>query len=135
MKNYGTCWIVFGGHENGPYIKNLEHERRCGRTSGTIKVGLSMQLNCSHASFLGTVRINHSLYHCFLNLLMERNVCEKDVDTMIVAKAVTYANSKSKVSVIAHDTDISILLIFHWKTRMKLYLCSEFANKNKVKKI
>ena len=55
-----------------------------------------------------------------------------DADTMIVQCALQYATEESEVNVIADDTDVLVLLMYHWKQNMhmaSIYFLSE-AGKN-----
>ena len=53
-----------------------------------------------------------------------------DADTMIVQCALQYATEESEVNVVADDTDVHVLLMYHWKQNMaSIYFLSE-AGKN-----
>ena len=53
-----------------------------------------------------------------------------DADTQIVSAALEYAEDNNKdVVVVAADTDILVLLMFHWKNGMHLYMLSDASNK------
>ena len=55
-----------------------------------------------------------------------------DVDTMIVACALQYAIQGTKVTVVANDTDVLILLMYHWKKEMAdIYFSSEINKPQK----
>lgn len=57
-----------------------------------------------------------------------------DADTQIVSAALEYAEDNNEdVVVVAADTDILVLLMFHWKNGMHLYLLSD-APSNKEDK-
>ena len=44
-----------------------------------------------------------------------------DADTLIVSTAIQYTKKQeNEVAVVANDTDILVLLIYHWQKRMKL---------------
>ena len=49
-----------------------------------------------------------------------------DADTMIVQYALQYASEGSDVNVVADDTDVLVLLMYHWKQSMaSIYFLSE----------
>ena len=53
-----------------------------------------------------------------------------DADTMIAAHALRYASQGKVVNVVTEDTDIIILLMYHWKEEMaKVYFLSESNTK------
>ena len=41
-----------------------------------------------------------------------------DADTLIVSSALQYAQQGQEVNVVADDTDILVLLVYHWKDTM-----------------
>ena len=54
-----------------------------------------------------------------------------DGDTLIVSTAIQYTKKQdNEVVVIANDTDILVLLIYHWQKSMKLFMHSEVTKKN-----
>ena len=53
-----------------------------------------------------------------------------DADTMIVQCALQYVSEGSDVNVVTDDTDILVLLMYHWKQNMaSMYFLSEEKNK------
>jgi len=48
-----------------------------------------------------------------------------DADTQIVSTALEYVNTESDVVVIANDTDVLVLLLFHYESGKNLYILSE----------
>ena len=58
-----------------------------------------------------------------------RNSIE-DADTQIVSAALEHTlNSENDVVVVASDTDILVLFMFHWKPKMKLYMLTDVSKK------
>ena len=54
-----------------------------------------------------------------------------DGDTLIVSTAIQYTKKQdNEVVVIANDTNILVLLIYHWQKSMKLFMHSEVTKKN-----
>ena len=59
-----------------------------------------------------------------------------DADTMIVHCALQLATQGTEVMVVADDTDVLILLIFHWHGEMaNVYFLSESSKTRKCRKI
>ncbi len=59
-----------------------------------------------------------------------------DADTMIVQRALQYASEGSDVNVVADDTDVLVLLMYHWKQSMaSIYFLSEAGKNTKIWKI
>ena len=57
-----------------------------------------------------------------------------DGDTLIVSTAIQYTKKQdNEVVVIANDTDILVLLIYHWQKSMKLFMHSEVTKKMVVR--
>ena len=49
-----------------------------------------------------------------------------DADVLIVEKAINFASDKNDVAVVVDDTDIFVLLMYHWKQEMgEIYFCTE----------
>ena len=59
-----------------------------------------------------------------------------DVDTMTVQCALQYAIEGSEVNVVADDTDVLVLLMYHWNQNMKsIYFLSEAVKDLKIWRI
>ena len=59
-----------------------------------------------------------------------------DADTMIVQCALQYAIEGSEVNVVADDTDVLVLLLYHWKQNMaSIYFLSEAGKYLKIWRI
>ena len=56
-----------------------------------------------------------------------------DADTQIVSAALEYAGDiDNDIVVVASNTDILVLLMFHWKDRMNMYMLAETPNRKDV---
>ena len=56
-----------------------------------------------------------------------------DADTQIVSAALEYAGDiDNDIVVVASDTDILVLLMFHWKEGMNMYMLAETPNRKDV---
>ena len=56
--------------------------------------------------------------------------CPDDADTQIVSEAITLATEGEDVTVVADDTDVILLLVYHMKETMAdIYFCSDKSRK------
>ena len=121
--NYGNCCIVFYGYGQGPSIKDHEHQRRVGKACADIQISESMEAHVNQQTFLSNER-NKSQFISLLSHFLEADaqvvdICSGDADTMIVTCALQYATQGTKeVTVVADDTDVLVLLMYHWKENM-----------------
>ena len=122
---------MFDGYENGPYVKDHEHNRRAGKVSAFVKLGdLHMMATCNQEIFLKNDK-NKTQFISALSYQLRReghDVCNSigDADTQIVSAALEYvSDSEKEVIVVASDTDILVLLMFHWKLEMQLYIFAD----------
>ena len=64
------------------------------------------------------------------------HIADGDADTMIVICALQYAGKETDVNVVADDTDVLVLLMYHWKQNMAdVYFLSEVKKNMMVWKI
>ena len=120
--NYGHSCIVFDGYNHGPSIKDHEHQRRLKKTCADIQLGEFMEAHHSQQIFLS----NESNKSQFISLLSQHleadgnivHVADGDADTMIVSCALQYAAQGREVNVVADDTDVLVLLMYHWEQNM-----------------
>ena len=138
-KHYGRkTAVVFDGYGNGPSIKDHEHFRRHTKTkthSPDVVFRSDMAVAKNQAAFLS----NENNKKAFVSYLMaclqqsghETYQAHDDADTLVVQTALDKARlfSETPVTVIANDTDIMILLIYHYDGR-----CSKIFMKSHVKK-
>ena len=132
---YHSC-IVYDGYEQGPSIKDQEHQRRIGKTSGDIQLRESMEAHFSQEAFLSNQR-NKSQFISLLCRYFEADAhvvhnSTGDADTMIVECALQFAIGGREVNIVADDTDVLVLLIYHWKQYMAdIYFLSEAKKSQK----
>ena len=117
-KHYGNAIIVFDSYDaQQPSTKDVTHLRRNGGVEGpAVSVSLNMISKLKKAAFLS----NKANKQAFINLFsthLQYGGCtvhhaNSDADVLIVQKALE-ASMSSEVVVIADDTDILILLIYH----------------------
>ena len=64
------------------------------------------------------------------------HIADGDADVIIVTCALQYAHQESDVNVVADDTDVLVLLMYHWKQNMAdIYFLSEVKKNMMVWKI
>jgi hypothetical protein len=129
FEKYGLCCIVFDGYDNGPCIRDHEHKRRSGKRSANVTVTTNSKVSVSLELFLKNGRNKSQLIELLSSQLAReghdiRN-SSGDADTLIVSTAIEYASKNKEVVVVASDTDILVLLMFHWTVNMKITLYSE----------
>ena len=132
---YGLSCVVFDGYENGPYIKDHEHKRRVGKISANVTVALQNKPTFNQEAFLK----NSNNKSQFISLLAKALKDEGhdvrqsigDADTQIVLAALEYASKEDKrpVTVVANNTDILVLLMFHWEAHMNIFMLSHSGKK------
>jgi len=120
----------------GPSTKDHEHLRRTGKASAPcITVDESKTVSHSQETFLS----NESNKEQLIQLLMQRltNIghtvqqAAGDADCDIANAALTLANKNKKVVVVADDTDILVLLVYHFSSTIdNIYLST--SGKRKV---
>ena len=132
---YGSSSIVFDGYDNGPYIKDHEHKRRMGKISANVAVTLNNKPTCDQETFLKNSK-NKSQFILLLAMALKKeghDICQSigDADTQIVAAALEFATKDEtrSVTVAANDTDILVLLMFHWESNMNIFMLSDAGKK------
>ena len=125
FSRYHNVYIVFDGYDDKLSIKATEHKRRSLQsTSPNVNVTENMILTTNRETFLN----NHVNKDQFIKLLCKKllqsgiNILQSkgDADVLIIKKAIEEA-TKYGVDVVAEDTDILILLIYHWNQHEDLH--------------
>ncbi|XP_066928663.1 uncharacterized protein [Clytia hemisphaerica] len=147
-RHYGKARIVFDGYEDPMSIKASEHIRRPSKgSSRNINVIPDNNVPYSKERFLSN---NHNKSQ-LIDLLKRSfqaeghtvKVCRGDADALIVKDALECAERKDVV-VVADDTDVAVMLLYHWKENLHdIYLLQENTGKcwsikqssNKIKDI
>jgi hypothetical protein len=114
--------IVFNGYNDGPGTKDHEHERRSHKAAPDV-ISTSATLVYGNQLIFLQIEVNKQ---AFVSMLMEHLSDMKygtvqahnDVDTLIVTIALTIARKGENVTVLADDTNILILLMFHYDDSM-----------------
>lgn len=117
---YGTTAIVvFDGYCNGPSTKDHEHQRRAKKVAPDIALDMLKASYKDQSAFLS----NDNNKAAFVALLMTHlelaghtvYQAKDDADTLVAEVGLKLASQKQVVAVVANDTDILILLLFHFR--------------------
>ena len=127
---YVESCVVFDGYEQGPSIKDHEHLRRVKKVCTDIQLSESMEAYKNQEVFLTNEKNKHQFILLISQYLKDDgqvvHQSTRDADTMIVQCALQYAIEGSEVNVVADDTDVLELLMYHWKQNMlSIYFLSE----------
>ena len=135
LYRFGTdVVVVFDGYSHGPSVKDQEHLRRKAScrsvattrslTEDTVRIGPQEPFLANISNKMGFIHVMKD----FLERVGIRVVqAEEDADTEIVSVALQFATNPARpVAVVAEDTDILALLLFHRQPTMsEVFLCSE----------
>jgi hypothetical protein len=120
LKSFGpSAIIVFDGYCNGPTTKDHEHARRAVKVAPYIAVELNQPSHNNMSEFLANEKNKKQL----VNILTEQFEREglvvfqaaDDADTLIVKKSLDLAREKVPVVTVANDTDVLLLLLYHFE--------------------
>ena len=119
-KNYGLCYVVFDGYDDPTSTKSSEHKRRklTNGSSQDIIINIENEVPCSKERFLSNSNNKKQLIS-LLSAAFQRDgqqvyECKGDADTKIVSTALKVSKT-SKTTVVADDTDVAVMLLYHWK--------------------
>ena len=119
---YGTCSIVFDGYSSRPSLKDHEHKRRAGKASADIQISPEMNAHKNQQLFLANEKNNVQFINLFSHYLrLDGHAViqsESDADTEIVSTAIALSSDSKHTTVIADDTEILVLLLFHGNADM-----------------
>ncbi|KAG1705779.1 4-hydroxy-2-oxoglutarate aldolase, mitochondrial [Nymphon striatum] len=122
---YGIGTIVFDGYMDGPFTKDHEHARRSlnKRRCADVQCDLSTKVNLKQDVFLSSITNKSRLIDMLSTYLIKSGnkviKCDEDADTEIVRCALYVAETGRKVNVVADDTDVALLLLYHWSESME----------------
>ena len=139
-QHYGHSCIIFDGYKQALSVKDHEHQRRLKKTCADIQLGEFMQVHHNQQTFLSN-EYNKSQFISLLRIYLEADgnivhIADGDADTMIVKCTLEYTDQECDVNVVADDTDVLVLLMYHWKQSMaEVYFLSEVKKKMMVWKI
>ena len=121
--NYGLSYIVFDGYDDTQSIKSTEHQRRATKNGSSRRIVIHEDNESPYAKdrFLSNTENKKSLISLLETKLTTGghhvHVCTGDADTKIVSTALEVAN-ESEVTVVADDTDVAVMLLYHWKEKL-----------------
>lgn len=125
QKHYGKCFIVFDGYESAT-TKATEQQRRGNRFRKCPDVDVKDEIVVPFAQekFLSNAINKAQLIKMLSQLLIDDGNevinCSGDADTTICHTAINLATAgENDVVLVADDTDIFVMLIYHWTSTMK----------------
>ena len=141
MKKYGDSekvLVIFDGYDDPLSTKSNEHTRRGQLRSADVDVGDgSLQVRTTRKLFLKNFNNKKQLISIltrkFIQAGIEVNNSKGDADILIVLRAIDAAHQRS-VRVMSDDTDVLVMLLFHWDTMMKdiKFCTTKTVNRKKV---
>ena len=118
----GSSCIVFDGYGYGPSIKDHEHQRRIKKTCADIHLNESMMAHSNQQVFFSNNKDKNQFVQLLSHYLRQDSQIvynsTGDADTMIFKCALDFAAQGNEVTVVSDNTDILVLLIYHWKISM-----------------
>ena len=134
-KHYRKATVVFDGYKELS-TKSCEHKRRAGNGAKCPDIDIveSNKVHFSQGRFLSNEGNKDQIIKLISNFLRDDSQtainCSDDADTTTVSTALGYCTSRCPVVVVADDTDIVIMLLYHWKKEMgDLILFQERLNR------
>ena len=108
LRKYGTSCIVFDGYEQGPSIKDHEHQLRVSRTCADIQLSECMEAHNNQQIFLSN-KTNKIQFISLLSHYLRTDAqtvynSSGDADTTIVTCALQFATQGNSVIVVADMT-------------------------------
>ena len=123
-KHYGKCYIVFDGYESAS-TKSVDQKRRGKRfqTCPDVDVKEDIIVPFSQEKFLSNTSKKVQMIKMLSQYLKDDGNevinCFRDADSTICHTALDLATTGEKeVVLIADEKDISVMLIYHWKSEM-----------------
>ena len=124
-KHYGDATVVFDGYEDAT-TKSSEHKRRTGNgpKCPDIEVVESNKVHFPQERLLSNPHNKTEIIALISTYLRNNDItvinCAGDADTEIVSTALEYSTNTDdrRVIVVADDTDIAVMLLYHWKETM-----------------
>ena len=120
QSKFGQCAVVFDGYEAGPSTTDHEHCRRSIKNRGTVELIFKEEtkVKANQETFLSNEKSKARFIKMLSKFLIAdrqtiRN-CKEDADTEIVKCTIDFAEHYD-VNVVADDTDVALLLLFHRK--------------------
>ena len=136
---YTTICIVFDGYVDHFSNKSEEQLRRSSVTSSNITIKENLDVTTTREAFLRNSNKKEQLIE-LLSRYLQAYGCSTtkstgDADVLIVKKALEYATNMDVV-VVADDTDILVLMMYHWTDNLKeMYFSTETTKKGNKKSL
>ena len=110
---YGLCCVVFGGYEEQSTRCHEHNLRQTGNVSAAIIViAENAQAHRDQPAFFSNEKNETN----FISLVTTHEVSRGDAGVLIVCSALEFAQNGQTVTVVAEDTGVLILLVYHWRT-------------------
>jgi hypothetical protein len=131
---FGNICVVFDGYTDEKSTKSHEQIRRSSSAAAHVTISEELNVTMSSNSFLQNDRNKTQLIKLiskhFRGAGYRTVECTGDADISIVKTALDLATKEESVTVIADDTDVLVLLLYHWKTGMgPIYFSAERTEK------
>ena len=108
-----TVRVVFDGYEEQSTTRHEHNHPQTGNVSAAIIViAEHAQARGDQPAFVS----NENNETHFISLLTTHEVSRGDADALIVCSALEFAQNGQTVTVVAEDTGVLILLVYHWRT-------------------
>ena len=134
-RNFGSkVTIVFDGYGNGPCTKDHEHDRRSLKAAPDVVYEDHKPCIFQQEAFLANESNKKSFVQALINSFNEAgyltNQALNDADTLIVYTALQIAVNEA-VTVVANDTDVLVLLLYHFQDSLAdIFMRSDGTKKN-----
>ena len=133
-ERFGTCCVVFDVYGKAS-TKDEEHQRRRTRkTSPKVTVNEGNVIYSNQDAFLANESNKAQLISLLEKYLISAHntveVCPEEADTQIVKRALEFSRQGKSVTVVADDTDVFVLLAYHFEPKNSdIFFLSDKAKK------
>ena len=117
--NFGQCAVLFDGYEAGPSAKDHEHCRRSVKNRGSVEFIFNeeIKVKANREAFISNEKNKRRFIKKISKMLIAdrqtvRN-CKEGAGTEIVKCTIDFGKH-CHVNVVADDTYVALLLLFHW---------------------
>ena len=121
-EKYKSVNVVFDGYLDKNSTKVQEHDRRTTITSASLEIRGNTKVTFTREAFLANTNNKDQLIKLLCARLEEAVFsamqCKGDADVSIAKTGIEYAEVGRDVVVVAEDTDVLVLLMYHWKEGM-----------------
>ena len=122
LRHYGSSSVVvFDGYGTSS-IKDQEHQRRAHKFAPDIILDAANMAHKDQGAFLANDHNKGAFVEFLISALrlsgLAVHQASDDADTLVVAVALGFASSNQSVSVVANDTDVLVLLVYHFRSSM-----------------